>query len=147
MNHYLFVYGTLRRGYARAHRLLGDARFVSKATVSGKLYDLGKYPGLRKTSRGDGRVGGEVYELAGSDAEQRLAILDRYEGAAFQRARVLVRLINGRCHRAWAYVLADKPPEDMRPIPNGVYGKSKTRGLRTVRPKARLQRSGGVRRG
>ena len=146
MNQYLFVYGTLRRGYARAHRLLGEACFVSKGTVSGKLYDLGEYPGLRKTSRADGRVGGEVYELPGPDAEQRLAILARYEGAEFQRARVLVRLNNGRRHRAWAYVLADKP-EGMRPIPTGVYVKSKTRGLRTARPNARLQRSGAARRG
>jgi gamma-glutamylcyclotransferase (GGCT)/AIG2-like uncharacterized protein YtfP len=147
MSDYLFVYGTLRKGDARAHRLLGAARFVSKGTVSGRLYDLGDYPGLRKTPRGGARVGGEVYELAGPDPERRLAILDRYEGAEFRRARVVVRLRDGRVHRAWAYVLANQPPKGTRPIPTGVYKKAGARRSRRARPSVRSQPAGDTRRG
>ena len=147
MSDYLFVYGTLRKGHARAHRLLGAARFVSRGTVSGKLYDLGDYPGLRKTTRSGTRVGGEVYELAGPDPERRLAILDRYEGAEFRRARVVVRLHDGRRHRAWAYVLVNQPPKGARPIPAGVYRKTGARGSQRTRPSVRPQRARVTRRG
>jgi AIG2-like family. len=125
---------------------LGDARFVAHGTVSGTLYDLGTYPGLHKTRNAQERVRGELYELPGPDAERRLSILDQYEGAEFERARVLVRLANGRRHRAWAYVLADRPPKGTRAIPKGAYRTRDARSLRKARPRARSRRPATARR-
>ena len=124
---YLFVYGTLRRDHQRTHRLLGDTRFVAAGSIAGRLYDLGKYPGVRKTSR-RGRVSGEVYELIGPEVDRRLASLDRYEGSEFRRSRVVVELSDGRRHPAWAYVLVDEPPKSAREVQTGVYHKRKPAG-------------------
>lgn len=128
MKPYLFVYGTLRKGHAQTHRFLGDARFVAPGSMSGTLYDLGKYPGVRRTGGHEGRVAGEVYELVGTDMDRRLANIDRYEGPEFRRSRVIVQLNDGRRHRVWAYLLADGPPSDAREIPTGVYNRRKHAG-------------------
>ena len=128
MKPYLFVYGTLRRGHPQADRLLGDTRFVARGSISGTLYDLGKYPGVRRTTRRDTRVAGELYELIGADVNRRLANIDRYEGPEFRRSRIVVQLNDGRRHRAWAYVLADAPPSSAPEIRTGVYHRRKRAG-------------------
>jgi gamma-glutamylcyclotransferase (GGCT)/AIG2-like uncharacterized protein YtfP len=125
---YLFVYGTLRRDHQPTHRLLGATRFVAAGSIAGRLYDLGKYPGVSRTSRRGGRVGGEIYELIGPDVDRRLANLDRYEGSQFQRSRVVVELRDGRRHPAWAYILVDEPPKRAREVRTGVYHKRKHAG-------------------
>lgn len=106
---------------------MGQALFVGTGSISGTLYDLGRYPGVHRTTRQEARVVGEVYELIGSKIDERLAALDRYEGSEFQRIRVVVRLDDGRRHRAWAYVLAAKPARDAREIRSGIYKGSSTR--------------------
>ncbi|MEO6017962.1 MAG: gamma-glutamylcyclotransferase family protein [Polaromonas sp.] len=60
---HVFVYGTLRRGEQRdINLLLPTPVFRGQATVSGVLYDLGDYPGMRL---GGGQpVQGEVYQIA-----------------------------------------------------------------------------------
>ena len=119
---HLFVYGTLRRKDGQTHgRLLAQARFVAPGSISGTLYDLGRYPGVHRSRGRDGRVAGEVYELVGPDLDRRLAALDRYEGSEFRRTGVLVQMKDGRRQRAWAYVLADAPPRGAREIRSGVY--------------------------
>ena len=123
MNPYLFVYGTLRRNPSGTHRLLGQVRFVARGSISGRLYDLGKYPAVSKTAGRDGRVTGELYELTGSDVDGRLAKIDRHEGSEFRRCQVLVRLDDGRRRRAWAYILAGAPPRGAQEIRTGVYEK------------------------
>lgn len=78
----MFLYGTLRKGEANdifdlavAHRLTAP-RFVGPTTVTGRLYDFGKYPGL--VSAGDGGpVIGEVYEIE----DELRAVLDEVERA------------------------------------------------------------------
>ena len=44
----LFVYGTLRDDPAHDmfHVLAANAELIGEATVAGRLYDLGEYPGL-----------------------------------------------------------------------------------------------------
>jgi gamma-glutamylcyclotransferase (GGCT)/AIG2-like uncharacterized protein YtfP len=125
---YLFVYGTLRRDHQRTHRLLGETRLVAAGSIAGSLYDLGKYPGVSRTSRRGGRVSGEIYELIGPDVERRWANLDQYEGSEFQRSRVMVELKDGRRLRAWAYILVDEPPKRAREVRTGVYHKRKRAG-------------------
>jgi len=72
---HLFLYGTLMRGGA-AHAsfsLHERLAHVADASVRGRLYDLGGYPGLVD---GDGRVKGEVHRILDPAV---LAELDRYE--------------------------------------------------------------------
>ena len=86
------------RGCVNTHEL-GDARFVRAcAAVDCALFDLGEYPLM---ARGDGRVAGELWEIAAED----LPRLDAFEGEAYRRETVT--LDDGT--RAFAY-LGDVPP-------------------------------------
>ena len=115
----LFVYGTLKRnGPAAARRLIREARFVSTATIAGRLYDLGPYTGIYCDSWNP-RVHGEAFEIPESACARVFEALDRYEGAEFVRRRVLVTLRNGRRRVAWAYLLRKRPPKSARPIRSG----------------------------
>ncbi|MBV8172664.1 MAG: gamma-glutamylcyclotransferase [Candidatus Eremiobacteraeota bacterium] len=70
----VFVYGLLKRGFSLHHHMsLGV--FIGSATVAGKLYSLGHYPGLVE---GTGKVHGEVYRFA--DVAVALEVLDEVEG-------------------------------------------------------------------
>jgi gamma-glutamylcyclotransferase (GGCT)/AIG2-like uncharacterized protein YtfP len=80
---HVFVYGTLRAGEANdidiaaARHDIARPRLVGAATVRGRLYDFGSYPGLVIDGTG-GRVQGDVYEI--DDA--LVAVLDAIEGIA-----------------------------------------------------------------
>ena len=118
----LFVYGTLKgRTSRQRHRLLRGARFVGGATISGVLYDLGRYPGLVRTSRNGRRVTGELYALPDDSARRMLRALDRYEGSEYTRRRVFVRLSNGNRRLAWTYLLRKKPPKSAAELSTGRY--------------------------
>jgi gamma-glutamylcyclotransferase (GGCT)/AIG2-like uncharacterized protein YtfP len=101
MPEYLFVYGTLRRlsPHPMARFLAERARFVGEGTVAGRLYNLGRYPGMIETASGDGRVVGDVYELV--DATETLRELDAYEHAEspqpsyFERGHAQVTMADG----------------------------------------------------
>lgn len=71
------VYGTLRRGEPgwRQFRMDRRAACLGPCLIPGRLYDLGRYPGLVE---GDGAVVGELHRLR---APYLLAALDRFEGA------------------------------------------------------------------
>lgn len=100
---YLFVYGTLMStacgfmGQAQRERLSGESEPVGAASVTGRLYDLGRYPGFVALARpsvltravGSGNspdagarevVYGEVVKL--SNVRQSLRWLDAYEGVS-----------------------------------------------------------------
>lgn len=98
----LFVYGTLRASFdiPMARRLRREARLVGVARVAGRLYDLGRYPGIEHPRRSGDWVSGELYRLRAP--RRTLRALDRYE-ARFVRERVLARLARGRVRRAWIY--------------------------------------------
>jgi len=119
----LFVYGTLKRSPpGKRHRLLRDARFVNVASMSGSLYDLGRYPGVVRDPKDRGRVFGEVYEIPDDDAHRALQALDKYEGSEFVRRRAYVTLRDGKRRSAWAYVLR-KRPRTARPLESGKYAR------------------------
>jgi gamma-glutamylcyclotransferase (GGCT)/AIG2-like uncharacterized protein YtfP len=109
MKEYMFVYGTLRKGYDL--KLVGKVnhliRYVGQGKVNADLYDLGRYPGAIRNSRGP-EVIGDVFEL--SDPEHVLRVLDRYEGirpdeaaSEFVRRKSRVRLRSGKTITAWVY--------------------------------------------
>lgn len=72
----IFVYGSLKRGYA-LHHLLSTATWLGTARTQPlyRLFDLGSYPGLIEWPDGT-EVAGELYEVT---AEQ-LKTLDEAEG-------------------------------------------------------------------
>jgi gamma-glutamylcyclotransferase (GGCT)/AIG2-like uncharacterized protein YtfP len=105
----LFVYGTLRRNSAHpmARFLAERARFVGEARVPGRLYDLGRYPGMTPPRHDGEWVLGDLYDL-GED-EHTLGELDGYENAEspqpefFDRQRADVTLGDGTTVSAWVY--------------------------------------------
>ena len=80
MNPHLFVYGSLlsAAGHPNGERLRGEARLIGEASIPGRLYRVGWYPGLVEAAAGSARVHGEVYAL--NDPASSLAWLDAYEG-------------------------------------------------------------------
>jgi gamma-glutamylcyclotransferase (GGCT)/AIG2-like uncharacterized protein YtfP len=82
------VYGTLRKGSTnRFARLLSErGKFIGEGRVSGRLYDLGAYPGARPAEQPDESIVGEIFQLA--EPGMVLAALDEYEGPEFERAMV-----------------------------------------------------------
>jgi len=125
----LFVYGTLRRdpSHDMFHLLAKYGRFMGDATVSGRLFDLGEYPGMISSDNA-GQVVGEVYEIDPTCWDRVIARLDEYEGCSpedpqpheYRRELVNTRLTSGRMLPAWAYVIAGLP-EKQREIKSGDY--------------------------
>ena len=97
--HLVFVYGTLRRGSARAMSIrFPNSKFIADAKVSGKLYDLGAYPGLL-LDESDSLVIGEVYEVD----DEILAELDDFEASSeYWRKQVEVSL-GTQQRTCWTY--------------------------------------------
>lgn len=124
MSALLFVYGTLRSGGCEAHSILaGRAPFAGLATVRGRLFDLGTYPGVI-LDPDSGSVTGELYEIS----DPLLEALDEYEGCTdrtpqpHEYRRVLVETLraDGTAVTAWAYVL-NRDPRHAREIESGDY--------------------------
>jgi gamma-glutamylcyclotransferase (GGCT)/AIG2-like uncharacterized protein YtfP len=103
---YLFVYGTLRSQMNDPlHRLLEThAVQLGTGTFQGKLYDLGRYPGVIRSRRNTDRVIGEIYRF--SDPQQAFEILDEYEGHRFKRKRVTIIQEDGKSITSWIYLYA-----------------------------------------
>ena len=112
MNPHLFVYGSLLSsiGHPSGERLRSEARLVGAASMPGRLYRVGWYPGLVEAAAGESRVHGEVYALA--DPASSLAWLDAYESMVpgeeasneYVRAERSVQLASGREITAWVYL-------------------------------------------
>jgi gamma-glutamylcyclotransferase (GGCT)/AIG2-like uncharacterized protein YtfP len=103
---YLFVYGTLRSQMNDPlHRLLEThAVLVGTGTFQGKLYDLGRYPGVVRSHRNTDRVIGEIYRF--TDPQRDFEILDEYEGHRFKRKRVTIIQEDGKSITSWIYLYA-----------------------------------------
>jgi gamma-glutamylcyclotransferase (GGCT)/AIG2-like uncharacterized protein YtfP len=87
------------------HRLLEThAVLVGTGTFQGKLYDLGRYPGVVRSRGNTDRVIGEIYRF--SEPQRAFQILDEYEGHRFKRERVTVIQENGKSITSWIYLYA-----------------------------------------
>lgn len=99
-NHYLFVYGTLKRGHCN-HYLLEGCEFLGNAETKEKyaLYEAG-IPYLVKGKKVS-HVKGEVYKVP----EYVLKQIDRLEGHPFfyKREKAKVVLKDGKEIDAWIY--------------------------------------------
>ena len=97
--HLVFIYGTLRRGSARAMSIrFPGSRFVADAKVSGSLFDLGVYPGLL-LEESNSMVIGEVYEVD----NETLSKLDDFESSShYWRKQVKISL-GTHSKKCWIY--------------------------------------------
>ena len=112
MNPHLFVYGTLlsAAGHPNGARLRHEARLIGEASMPGRLYRIGHYPGLVEGRDPHARVYGEAYAL--SDPANALKWLDAYEGitlgkedqSEYERVERPVRLASGEPVTAWVYL-------------------------------------------
>jgi gamma-glutamylcyclotransferase (GGCT)/AIG2-like uncharacterized protein YtfP len=128
----LFVYGTLMPGsdHPMALRLVAESASLGAATMSGRLYDLGDYPGAVSSSNLLDRVYGILVRL--SDPATSLRWLDAYEGCgeddaephAYQRVIASACLASGQETDAWIYYYR-WPLGDARHLGNGRYILSK----------------------
>jgi gamma-glutamylcyclotransferase (GGCT)/AIG2-like uncharacterized protein YtfP len=99
----LFVYGTLFPALAPSSIAAAVARLRSlgPATVPGRLYDLGPYPGL--VADDESRVVGELFAVPDG---KLLAALDEYEGREFRRVSTMATMPSGDAVACWLYVYA-----------------------------------------
>jgi gamma-glutamylcyclotransferase (GGCT)/AIG2-like uncharacterized protein YtfP len=92
MSTYVFVYGTLRRGEindlarAAARAGLPIPEYVGVASVAGRLYDFGDWPGLLPDPAG-AAVTGDVYRIDPA----LLPVMDAIEEYEPQRSSCFVR--------------------------------------------------------
>ena len=105
----LFVYGTLRRqsSHPMARYLEAHSTYLGRAKVAGKLFDLGRYPGLVEADGPEQTVFGDLVEV---HDPRVLDKLDRYEnggigkGQAYERQLVEVTWSSKpRKGLAWVY--------------------------------------------
>ncbi len=125
---YLFVYGTLRCGspHPMARYLARHARYLGKAKMPGRLYDLGRYPGMTAAQGPEDWVVGDVFEM--EDIDKVLDKLDDYEGCSarhpwpwlFERRLGAVHLETGEQRAAWYYQLQE-PIGSLSRISSGEY--------------------------
>jgi len=121
----LLVYGTLRPfvDIPMARWLHRVARHLGTARTRGRLYDLGRYPGLCPGLRRGEWVVGDVYRVRRSMIYR---VLDCYEtGDAhdrprFIRQRCTVWLAPRQRRNAWVYVYRRRVPPQSR-IVHGDY--------------------------
>ncbi|THH40577.1 gamma-glutamylcyclotransferase family protein [Neolewinella litorea] len=122
---YLFVYGTLRSDIpsSMSKFLRRRATLVGKATVEGRLIDLGGYPGF---IAGGGTTKGELYRINADQEAETWQMLDAYEGVSglpseeYRRIELEVRVGGGGKFHAQTYeyqLPAGNKPE----IPHGDY--------------------------
>jgi gamma-glutamylcyclotransferase (GGCT)/AIG2-like uncharacterized protein YtfP len=112
MNANLFVYGTLLSGarHPMGERLRREASLLGEASMQGRLYSLGRYPGLVESADARDIVHGEAYAL--SNPAAALKWLDGYEGIRpgrgeedpYERVERAVRLASGATLTAWVYL-------------------------------------------
>jgi len=76
MADYLFVYGTLRKNYdlKLKNKVASHLQYVGQGKVGASLYDIGRYPGAIRDSKG-AEVIGDLFLL--TDPERVLKVLDK----------------------------------------------------------------------
>lgn len=82
----LFVYGSLKRGFAN-HAVLRGAEFVSECRTAPyyRLFDLGAYPALAEG--GSRSISGELYLYPVA----QFSMLDEFEGTQYRRGTVTLQ--------------------------------------------------------
>ncbi|MPR34465.1 gamma-glutamylcyclotransferase family protein [Salmonirosea aquatica] len=124
---YLFVYGTLMRGFDNpfAARLRAHSAFIAEGFFSGKLYRISWYPGALYEPKGTLKVHGEIYQLL--DFQKLIRELDEYEDvkeieseSLYLRRQVPVQTESGDVFLCWTY-LYNQSLAEATPLPDGRF--------------------------
>lgn len=119
----LFVYGTLRKGGSNdIGRIAPQARFVSIATMRGRMFDLGDYPTVLPDQAG-GDIIGELYDVSTRDwivldALEEIVTPARPDGE-YLRAAGMATDPQGREHACQVYVANPDAVRLDRPVTGG----------------------------
>jgi gamma-glutamylcyclotransferase (GGCT)/AIG2-like uncharacterized protein YtfP len=112
----LFIYGTLLKGEVAEYRLKPCHETAQNAQVPGRLFHLGRYPGLCSAENGDQWVQGDVVFL--DKPSKRLKELDYYEdfpGYGRRNSEYLRCLQMAQIGESdimvWLYKLLDSPAD------------------------------------
>jgi gamma-glutamylcyclotransferase (GGCT)/AIG2-like uncharacterized protein YtfP len=134
MTDHLFVYGTLSPGNAPPEiaATVSRLRPVGSASVRGRLYDLGEYPGAVLSEKSRTLIRGEVFELPAD--QNTLTALDNYEGfepskpssSLFLRRVRAVTMDDGKRVRCWVYIY-NGTTKGALPLRNGRYSRRRIR--------------------
>lgn len=128
---YVFVYGTLMRGFVNHFLLEPYIVSIKPATILGKIrHFVEGYPMLFE---GDGVVYGELVEIMNEiEALADLDELEEYYGLGnvnnyYERQRKIVKDSSGRKYEAWVYLCPDARIDEISgqgiAIPNGDWRK------------------------
>lgn len=114
---FLFVYGSLKKGFDNNKLLEKSTKRLGKASTVGKFGmfedSFGNYPYLVK--KPINRISGELYEIKRKDL---LDQIDEFEGAPdyYQRKKIKVKTHHG-IHFAYAYIREDAQiPDHQTPL-------------------------------
>lgn len=108
----VFVYGSLKKGYA-LHHLLEDQQFLGLARTLPlyRIYDLGEYPGLIDVPDGL-EIHGEVYEVS-AEALERLDAAEGVSDGYYARRQIqLLPPFDQSTTHAWFWLRAVKGCRD-----------------------------------
>ncbi len=124
---YLFVYGTLMRGFDNlfAAQLRARATFIAEGFFFGRLYRVSWYPGALYEPESKRKVYGEIYRLL--DFQKLILELDEYEDvkdneadSLYLRRQVPVRTQNATIYVCSTY-LYNQPLADAKLLTNGKF--------------------------
>ena len=126
--YHLFVYGTLLRAIQHpmhAH-LARHAEFAGEAVFTGRMYDIGPYPGVVASADPADKVFGELHRV--NDADALFLALDAYERCGpndpqptqYVREKAIVHRPRGEPADTWIY-LYNRPVGMLPRIASGRY--------------------------
>lgn len=127
MNAFLFVYGTLLKDIRSsiADYLKTESHFTGEGYLCGRMYDLGRYPGVIVDEESPYMVFGHIFEL--KQPKTSLAVLDHYEAipdganATSEYIRTLVEIqFEKKQILCWVYTY-NKSVEGLVEIQSGNY--------------------------
>ncbi|MDP2178708.1 gamma-glutamylcyclotransferase [Methylicorpusculum sp.] len=129
--HYLFVYGSLRKGMpnAMAAWLEDQADWLETTFIKGHLFDIGDYPGAIIVPECADKVWGDLYRMQDElSCAKILGTLDEFEECTdhfsvpheYLRIKTPVFRPNGQSLDAWFYCY-NRPIEVFKRITQGDY--------------------------
>lgn len=107
---YLLVYGTLCSGFSNEwqKKLCSSSLHLGRVSVPGKLYNIGTYPGAKKSDSGS-VFQCELYFIK-NNKSTLFKILDEYEGEEYYRDLLEINF-EGKKILSWIYWYKEKTEE------------------------------------
>jgi gamma-glutamylcyclotransferase (GGCT)/AIG2-like uncharacterized protein YtfP len=124
---YLFVYGTLMKGFSNpfSEKLSTFSSFVGNGSFPGLLYLVSWYPGAVYSQESDFAVFGEVYHIPNSSG--LMNELDEYEDvfedesvSLYVKRIIPVKMWDNTSLDCWVY-LYNQPVTDLKQIESGCF--------------------------